>query len=212
MVRRAAPSSNTSARTTRYAFHSLSCESLICWSLTWYHHFYLLFFTNMALVCVTFVGLGGVLHHRQTLWRSPPGLLFSSYLFVTDMLISHLLLTCLSYLLLTISKFPVACRTIVKHFGALHPVCCFHLAYVSPTCWLLLFSPVEAARTAPGLLFPSLVFVTGKGTPRAKDAQRTPTQSHISPSVLRYEDWFLKFSPVEAALQKCAAIPRRARI
>ena len=28
----------------------------------------------------------------------------------------------------------------------------------------------------------------GRGTARAEDAQRTPTQSHISPSILVYED------------------------
>ena len=29
---------------------------------------------------------------------------------------------------------------------------------------------------------------TGRGTARAEDAQGTPTQSHISPSILVYED------------------------
>jgi hypothetical protein len=33
------------------------------------------------------------------------------------------------------------------------------------------------------------------GTARAADAQETPTQSHISPSILAYEDKALKFLP-----------------
>ena len=31
-------------------------------------------------------------------------------------------------------------------------------------------------------------FITGRGTARAEDAQGTPTQSHILPSILVYED------------------------
>jgi len=34
---------------------------------------------------------------------------------------------------------------------------------------------------------------TGRGTTSAKDAQGTPTQSHISPSKLVYEDIFFRF-------------------
>ena len=46
---------------------------------------------------------------------------------------------------------------------------------------------------APGLpaRFPGLIdsgLVTRRGTTRAEDAQGTPTQSHISPSILVYED------------------------
>ena len=33
-----------------------------------------------------------------------------------------------------------------------------------------------------------IVLYAGRGTARAEDAQETPTQSHISPSILVYED------------------------
>jgi len=36
---------------------------------------------------------------------------------------------------------------------------------------------------------------TGRGTTRAEDAQGTPTQSHISPSVLVYEELNRAFGP-----------------
>ena len=35
-------------------------------------------------------------------------------------------------------------------------------------------------------------FLSGRGTTRAEDAQGTPTQSHISPSILVYEDYTLR--------------------
>jgi len=34
--------------------------------------------------------------------------------------------------------------------------------------------------------------LSGRGTTRAEDVQGTPTQSHISPSILVYEDNLLK--------------------
>ena len=33
-----------------------------------------------------------------------------------------------------------------------------------------------------------MIDLSGRGTARAEDAQGTPTQSHISPSILVYED------------------------
>ena len=36
---------------------------------------------------------------------------------------------------------------------------------------------------------------SGRGTTRAEEAQGTPTQSHISPSILVYEDKGLGFNP-----------------
>ena len=36
---------------------------------------------------------------------------------------------------------------------------------------------------------------SGRGTARAEDAQGTPTQSHISPSILAYEEIKLGFPP-----------------
>ena len=33
-----------------------------------------------------------------------------------------------------------------------------------------------------------VVLLSGRGTTRAEDAQGTPTQSHISPSILVYEE------------------------
>jgi len=38
------------------------------------------------------------------------------------------------------------------------------------------------------LLLYKRVLFSGRGTARAEDAQGTPTQSHISPSILVYED------------------------
>ena len=37
------------------------------------------------------------------------------------------------------------------------------------------------------------VYIAGRGTARAEDAQGTPTQSHVSPSILVYEDTVLAF-------------------
>jgi len=39
-----------------------------------------------------------------------------------------------------------------------------------------------------GLVIDSGLVGSGRGTTRAEDAQGTPTQSHISPSILVYED------------------------
>ena len=67
----------------------------------------------------------------------------------------------------------------------------------------------------------------GRGATRAEDAQATPTQSHIPPSILVYEDknqgTRKEFAPTLRAggkgaseasphSQKCEAVPRRARI
>ena len=42
---------------------------------------------------------------------------------------------------------------------------------------------------------------SGRGTARAKDAPGTPTESHISPSILLYEDERGAVSQVQAALK-----------
>jgi len=39
--------------------------------------------------------------------------------------------------------------------------------------------------------------LSGRGAARAKDAQGTPTQSHISPSVLAYEDKLVFFNHLD---------------
>ena len=39
------------------------------------------------------------------------------------------------------------------------------------------------------------MIVSGRGTTRAEDAHGTPTQSHISPSILVYEDKYLRYEP-----------------
>ena len=47
--------------------------------------------------------------------------------------------------------------------------------------------------------------VSGRGSTRAEDAQGTPTQSHISPSILVYEDYFMPSSPRDPNLCVCLA-------
>ena len=37
----------------------------------------------------------------------------------------------------------------------------------------------------------TLISCSGRGTTRAKDAQGTPCQSHLSPSILAYEDYWI---------------------
>jgi len=41
--------------------------------------------------------------------------------------------------------------------------------------------------------------LSGRGTTRAEDAQGTPTQIHISPSILVYEDKSIKLFPPRSA-------------
>ena len=54
---------------------------------------------------------------------------------------------------------------------------------------------------------------SGRDTTRAEDAQETSTQSHISPSVLEYED-YIKFIYMGAHLLKGAkyAVPFRTQV
>ena len=42
--------------------------------------------------------------------------------------------------------------------------------------------------------------LSGRGTTRAEDAQGTPTQSHISPSILVYEDKVVPAAGVDAVM------------
>jgi len=52
--------------------------------------------------------------------------------------------------------------------------------------------------------------VVGRGTKRAEDAQGTPTQSHISPSILVYED--KKTGGVQAGVSDIRGALRRAQV
>ena len=52
--------------------------------------------------------------------------------------------------------------------------------------------------------------VPGRGTMRAESAQRTPTQSHISPSILVYEDNLLIWRVERASCSVCVTLFRRA--
>jgi len=45
------------------------------------------------------------------------------------------------------------------------------------------------------------MYTTGRGTARAEDAQGTPTQSHISPSIQVYEENTFKRSELQSAVQ-----------
>jgi len=58
---------------------------------------------------------------------------------------------------------------------------------------LLRFNLNQNVRGASsGIPLPSEEGTTGRGAARADDAQGTPTQSHISPSILVYEDKVLR--------------------
>jgi len=46
----------------------------------------------------------------------------------------------------------------------------------------------------------ALKLVLGRGTARAEDAQGTPTQSHISPSILVYEDYTDASKPLTSSM------------
>jgi len=51
-------------------------------------------------------------------------------------------------------------------------------------------NPAPAARTPKSdTLGSKHLCLSGRGTTRAEDAQGTPTQSHISPSILEYEEY-----------------------